>query len=85
MEIREFKQRELDCWKEFGVDTNVPDEGQPALSHWWVCTEKVVQGGTYKAKARLVAHEYEEHLEGRDIRVDSPTEGKVTLKFFLLS
>ena len=59
----------------------MPDNGQPALSTRWVCTEKI-RDGTYEAKARLVARGFEEKLDESDVRVDSPTAAKPLIKIF---
>ena len=40
----EAKKKELDCWDEFQVYQEVPDEGQQTIGTNWILTEKVIDG-----------------------------------------
>ena len=74
--IDSAKQKELESWKQFGVYTEVNDDGQSAISVRWVITEKADK----RVKARLVARGFEEK---EDIKSDSPTVSKEVLRSFM--
>lgn len=71
----EAKKQELDKIEDFGVYTEVQDEGQRCISTRWVLIKKGTQ-----IKARLVARGFEEHLS---CAVDSPTVGKPCVRMVL--
>ena len=68
-------QEELQKLKDFGTYTEVPDNGQNAITTTWVLTEK--EGSI---RARLTARGYEEES---NIRSDSPTVQSTSLRFLL--
>ena len=73
---------ELENWKHLDVYSEVEDKEQVCVSTRWVVTEKY-KDGEKMAKARLVARGIEE-TDLRDIRKDSPTCGKDSLRLCLI-
>ena len=70
-----LKQAELEKLKNFQTYDEVDDLGQN-----WVSTTRVLWQKGDEVRARLVARSYEEE---RDVRKDSPTIGKSTMRLFL--
>ncbi len=81
VEVKQAMALELENWRHHHVFTEVEDEGQAAVSCRWVITEKYKEGERF-VKARLVARGFEE-AEINDIRKDSPTCGKDSLRLCL--
>lgn len=77
---KEAKLKELENWKMFDVYDEVCDEGLKAVSVRWVLTEKTMEDGGKKMKARLVARGFEEHEE---IQTDSPTVAKEMMRTYM--
>ena len=73
------KQLELENWKQFGVNDEIPYSGQKLMSTRWVITEKETEG-VGNVKARLVVRGFEEEC---DVKSDSPTVHKESLRLFL--
>ena len=80
-ETAEAKQSELNVWNQEKVHTSVPDTGQECISVRWVISPKLVDDGTWKVKARLVARGFEENVD--QIPSDSPTCLKESLRILL--
>ena len=78
-ECVEAKQKELQAFEDFGVYTEVEDQGQERLSSRWILTDKSTPQEV-KIKARLVCRGFEETVE---VQADSPTGSKETLHMLL--
>ena len=81
VDVRQAMPVELENWKHLDVYSEVEDNGQVCVSTRWVVTEKC-KDGEKVVKARLVARGFEE-LDLKDIRKDSPTCGKDSLRLCL--
>ena len=81
IEIKQAMALEIDNWRHHEVFSEVEDEGQIGVSCRWVITEKY-KDGKRLVKARLVARGFEE-AEVNEIRKDSPTCGKDSLRLCL--
>ena len=82
LETRQAMAKELESWKDLGVYVEEEDVGQQCISTRWVITEKYKEGSRV-VKARLVARGFEER-NLNDIRKDSPTCGKDSLRLLLV-
>ena len=78
-EVLAAKECELENWRKFKVFDEVPNTGQKLMSTRWVVTEKEA-GGSKVIKARLVVRGFEEES---DVKSDSPTVHKDSLRLFL--
>ena len=78
-ELAIAKKQEYDGWIRQNVFENVADEGQNCISTRWVITTKKVNSKNI-IKARLVARGFEEE---REVRADSPTCAKESLRLVL--
>ena len=81
VEVKQAMTVELENWRHHSVFAEVEDKGQSAISSRWVITEKYKEGEKF-VKARLVARGFEED-QINDIRKDSPTCGKDSLRLSL--
>ena len=81
VDVRQAILVELENWKHLGVYSEAEDNGQVCVSTRWVVTEKN-KDGEKVVKARFVARGFEE-TDLKDIRKDSPTCGKDTLRLCL--
>ena len=78
---QEAKLKELSSWKEHDVYDEVQASEQPCISTRWVLKEKQKEDKEIYIKARLCARGFEEDTS--DIRSDSPTAMKETIRFAL--
>ena len=83
-DVIEAKSKELERLEQYGTFEVVPFRGQETVSSRWVITEKDING-TKKIKARLVARGFEEDARAADIRTDSPTCKRYSLRLVLIT
>ena len=75
------KTAELASWREHDVYEEIQDTGQPCITTRWVLKEKQKPNKEIFIKARLCARGFEE--DKSEIRSDSPTASKETIRFAL--
>ena len=85
VKISKAKEKEMMNLLENDVFEWVSDHGQKKLSCKWVITEKVNDEGDTATKARLVARGFEERLLSSDVRTDSPTCTKTSLRMVFIA
>ena len=76
------KQKELASWVACHVYDLVPDNGQKAISCWWVLVDKVQDDGSLKPKARSVVRGFQE-AGLQDLDTFSPTCSKSSSRVLL--
>ena len=74
-DFEQARQKELQSFKDTGTYVEVPYEGQHVISSRWVHTLKLLDDGSTKAKARLVARGFEDPELG-SLLTASPTCGR---------
>ena len=80
-DIAKAMVEELDTFANFKTFEEVKDIGQDCLSMRWIITEKTLDSGKKKFKARLVCRGFEE--EDSQFESDSPTVEKTSVRIFL--
>lgn len=83
-EVVDAKHAELDKLKRFEIYEEVPFTDQEVISSRWVLTEKM-DGQQKKYKARLVARGFEEDTHSAEIRTDSPTCSRYSLRLLFVA
>jgi len=84
-DVVDAKFKELENLRRNDVFDEVQFTGQPTISCRWVFTEKRREDGSKLVKARLVARGFEENSEELNIRTDSPTCSRHSLKIVMMT
>ena len=82
-DVQEAMQKEIEKYKQFQAIEEVLDEGQDRVPIKWVVTKHEIDGKNQPLKARLCIRGDLEKFKD-NVRSDSPTAGKETLKLALL-
>ena len=82
-EVKDAMMKELEKYKDFDAYEEIEDEGQNCIPMKWVVTRSADESKNQPVKARLcIRGDLEAGKE--NIRVDSPTAGKDTLKLAMM-
>ena len=83
-DVIEAKYKEVEKLERYGTFEVLPFQGQETISSRWVITQKEVDGKKL-IKARLVARGFEEDARSAEIRTDSPTCKRFSLRLVLIT